>query len=86
VNIDDLKVQWSDVLNELEKSNRMAWIAYFDARIAGVDDKKILLDFSDVRKLSGALEYFQIRPSHREALERAIIEITGKALSVEELE
>jgi hypothetical protein len=85
VNIDELRLRWSDVLNQLEKNSRMAWIAYFDARLAGVEGSKILLDFSDVRKLSGALEYSQIRESHRQALEEAIVEITGVSFSVEEL-
>jgi hypothetical protein len=85
VKIDELRAQWNDVLNQLEKSNRIAWIAFFDARLAKVDGGKVLLDFSDAHKFPGSLEYSHFRSSHREELERAIYLVTGATFSVEEL-
>ncbi len=85
MNLHELRSLWSDVLNLLERNNRMAWIAYFDARLASIEVNTLFLDFSDVRKFSGALEFSAIRESHRKALEDAIFEITGLALRVEEL-
>ena len=85
MNIDELRTLWSDVLNQLERSNRMAWIAYFDARLAKLEGSTISLDFSDVRKFSGALEFSTVREIHRKALEEAIFEITQTVFHVEDL-
>jgi hypothetical protein len=85
VTTEELRARWTDVLNLLEQKNRMAWIAFFDARLAEVNHDCIFLDFSDVRKFAGALEYSDIREIHLQALEEAISEITGIAFSVKEL-
>ena len=84
MNIDELRAQWSEVLNHLERSNRMAWIAYFDARLAKIEGSSLSLDFSDVRKFSGALEFPEVRAVHRKALEESIFEITGATFQVKE--
>lgn len=72
-----LRSQWSDVLNLLEKDDRIAWLAFFDARLARVENHTLYLDFSDSRKFPGNLEYGQIRDSHRLALQQAIRATVG---------
>lgn len=77
-----LRSQWSDVLDYLERQDRMAWIAYFDARLAKLDKETLYLDFSDSRKFSGNLEYESIRDHHKVALEDAIKAVAGIELQV----
>lgn len=80
-----LRAKWSDVLDRLEKVDRIAWLAFFDARLAQVEDQILYLDFSDSRKFSGSLEYENIRNNHRLALEQAMKETLGVDLKVVEL-
>lgn len=77
-----LRSQWSDVLDYLERQDRMAWIAFFDARLAKLDGSTLLLDFSDSQKFSGNLEYESIRDHHKVSLENAIRAVVGVELQV----
>lgn len=77
-----LRSQWSDVLDYLEHQDRMAWIAFFDARLAKLDGSTLLLDFSDSQKFSGNLEYGSIRDHHKASLENAIRAVVGVDLQV----
>ena len=43
----DLRQRWNEVLDELEATDRIAWLAFFDARIADLTDDVLTLDFSD---------------------------------------
>lgn len=81
-----LKSQWNDVLDNLEKNNRVAWIAFFDARLASLESNRLILDFSDARKLAGGHEYSQTRLSHLLALKSSIKEVTGSELEISEME
>jgi len=77
-----LRSQWSDVLDYLERQDRMAWIAFFDARLARLEGSTLHLDFSDSRKFAGNLEYDSIRNHHKVALEDAIRAVIGIELQV----
>jgi glycerol dehydrogenase-like iron-containing ADH family enzyme len=77
-----LRSQWSDVLDYLERQDRMAWIAFFDARLAKLDGSRLHLDFSDSQKFSGNLEYENIRSHHKAALQDAIKAVVGLDLQV----
>ncbi len=82
----DLKSRWTEVLDLLEKENRVAWLAYFDGRLSGLSDGILTLDFRDAEKLAGGHDYTHVRkPEHRRALESAIKEVTGAAIVVQEL-
>lgn len=82
MDIATLRSQWSDVLDYLERLDRMAWIAFFDARLARLDGSALHLDFSDSRKFSGNLEYENIREHHRASLQDAISAVVGVELQV----
>lgn len=69
LSLPDLRNRWNEVLDHLESQDRIAWIAYFDARLAEFDGSKLLLDFSDARKFSGGHEYSPTR----EKLEKSLI-------------
>ena len=40
----ELKSVWNDVLDELEATNRIAWLAFFDARLVSLEEKVLTLD------------------------------------------
>lgn len=70
--LSELRSRWNDVLDRLEKEDRIAWISYFDARLADFDGRKITLDFSDARKFSGGHEYSPAREKLKNSLISAI--------------
>ncbi|MGA0901951.1 MAG: hypothetical protein ACO3RD_03495 [Candidatus Nanopelagicaceae bacterium] len=81
-----LKSKWNEVLDFLERKDRVAWIAYFDARLASLDGNVLTLNFIDAEKLSGAHDYKATRNERiRGALESAIKEVTGNEIRVIEL-
>ena len=82
--IEQIRSRWNDVLDNLESHNRVAWIAYFDARLISFQDGVITLDFSDSRKFATSHEYSETRPNLKAALIASIDQILG--LKVEILE
>ena len=84
MSIGELRAQWSEVLSVLESQNRIAWLSFFDARLAELEGDVLLLDYSDVRKFSGPHEYSLIRQSHLDELRRAIKVVTGQTLDIQE--
>lgn len=80
----DLRKRWNEVLDHLESQDRIAWIAYFDARLAEFDGSKILLDFSDARKFSGGHEYSPTREKLKKSLISSIKFILGLDVEIEE--
>jgi hypothetical protein len=82
----ELKERWNEVLDSLEKKNRIAWLAYFDGRLSALSDDRLTLDFRDAAKLAGGHDYSHVRrEEHRSALRDAIKEVTGEYLEVEEI-
>ena len=75
----ELRKSWNDVLDHLESQDRVAWIAYFDARLADLDGQKLSLDFSDARKFSGGHEYSPTR----EKLENSLIASIKAVLKID---
>ena len=74
----EIKSRWNDVLDLLERENRVAWLAFFDARLVSLDNNILKLSFVDAEKLSGAHDYSYVRKdSHRAALAAAIKSIFG---------
>lgn len=86
ISLTEIKAAWNQILDTVESSNRIAWLAYFDARLVSLVGFELTLDFSDSAKFSGSHDFATTRnPLHRAELERAILEITGvKILVIEE--
>lgn len=81
-----LKSNWNDVLDLLERRDRVAWIAYFDARLVSLNKNVLTLQFIDAEKLSGAHDYKATRNERiRGALETAIKEVTGHEIKITEI-
>jgi hypothetical protein len=73
-----LKAQWVAVLDNLERDDRIAWLALFDARLAALEDDVLILDFSDADKLAGGHDMRRLLPVDRvSSLENAIRNVVG---------
>ena len=85
ISLVQLKESWNDVLDHVERANRVAWLAYFDARLVSLEDGVLLVDFSDPAKLSGGHDYSSSRSANlRAVLEKSIEEVTGEKITVSE--
>ena len=80
-----LRSQWNEVLDLLESQDRIAWLVFFDARLASFDNNVLTLDFSDARKFASSHEYQAVRPKHKESLASAIKEVFLIDIEIAEL-
>lgn len=83
--LEQIRNRWNDVLDSLESRNRIAWIAYFDARLTSFNDGVLTLDFSDSRKFATSHEYSETRPNLKAALIASIEEVLGLTVEIKEL-
>jgi hypothetical protein len=82
--IEQIRSRWNDVLDTLEAHNRIAWIAYFDARLISFENGILTVDFSDSRKFATSHEYSETRPNLKAALVSAIHEVLGLTVDIRE--
>ena len=82
MDLKELKSDWNQVLFTLEAKNRVAWLTFFDARLADLQENVLKLDFSDAEKFSGGHSYTESREKFAPLLVETIFEITGKELEV----
>ena len=82
--LDHIRHRWNDVLDTLESHNRIAWIAYFDARLISFTDGVLTLDFSDSRKFATSHEDSETRPNLKAALVSSIEEVLGINVEIRE--
>ncbi|MDA0273934.1 MAG: hypothetical protein O2902_01175 [Actinobacteria bacterium] len=79
----ELKAVWNDVLDELEREARVAWLVFFDARLVSLQDDLLTLDFLDRNKLAAGHDFeSHISELQLTALSSAITAITGKNLEI----
>jgi hypothetical protein len=82
--LQEIRAQWNQVLDALESTNRIAWIAYFDARLSSYENGVLTLDFSDSRKFATSHEYSETRPNLKSALVEAIKATLGISVEISE--
>jgi hypothetical protein len=82
--LEQIRAQWNQVLDTLESENRVAWIAYFDARLSKYDNGTLTLDFSDSRKFATSHEYSETRPNLKAALISSIDQVLGITVEIQE--
>ena len=70
----DLRARWNEVLDQLERANRVAWMAFFDGRLT--------LDFTDPAKLSMGHDYREARLRMAPQLQGVIWDIFGISVVV----
>ena len=85
IDLGTLRSRWNEVLDLLESRDRIAWLVFFDARLASLENNLLTLDFSDARKFASSHEYEAVRPKHKESLAAAVKEILSVDLMIEEL-
>ena len=85
ISLSQIKDRWNDVLDALERRDRIAWLAFFDARLARFDSGVLYLDFSDSRKFGHAHEYSESRERQRQLLIETINEQLQIKIEIEEL-
>jgi hypothetical protein len=79
----ELKSRWNEVLDELESTDRIAWLAFFDARLADLTDGVLTLDFSDATKFQDGQDLKKTLPeSSHKSLTAAIQNIVGITLEL----
>jgi len=79
----EIKARWNEVLDLVEWENRVAWLAFFDARLVSFDNNQLRLSFVDAEKLSGVHDFAAVRKeSHRKVLKQACVEIFGEQIEI----
>jgi len=82
--LNELRSRWNEVLDYVEKIDRVVWLAFFDARLASLEANVLTLDFSDSRKFGSAHEYSESRERHKKILIEAIAYVTKFDVSIAE--
>ena len=82
MDLPELKSRWNEILFALEAENRVAWLTFFDARLASLVEHKLKLDFSDPEKFAGHHSYAQAREKFAPLLTEVITKVTGESLEV----
>ena len=80
--LQDLKGLWNAILDDIEATDRIAWIAFFDGRLHSLDSNQLLLDFSDSEKFPDGHDYRDVRVRKRVVLEAAIFRITHEQITI----
>ena len=82
MNLVELKASWNEILDELENEDRIAWLTFFDARLANLANNQLELDFSDPEKFDGKHDYADARTKFVPFLIAAIEKITGEKVEI----
>ncbi len=81
--LEALKAQWNQVLDYLLERDRIAWLAFFDARLASLNERTLTLNFADSEKFGGKHDFAKARnPKHTALLHEAITCVLGFDLEV----
>jgi hypothetical protein len=83
--LSELRSRWNDVLDYVEKEDRVVWLAFFDARLASLEQGVLTLDFSDSRKFGAPHEYSESRERHKKILIQAISHVAQLDVTIAEL-
>jgi hypothetical protein len=73
-----LKLGWNEVLDLLLEKDRIAWLAFFDARLVSFVDNQLTLDFADSQKFANPHDFKKSRnPAHTQLLIESISTVFG---------
>ena len=78
----DLRARWNEVLDQLERVNRIAWMAFFDGRLESFDNGRLTLDFTDPAKLAMGHDYREARLRMAPQLQSVIWDVFGISVVV----
>jgi hypothetical protein len=81
----ELKAQWNAVLDALLEVDRIAWLAFFDARLVSLEGATLTLAWQDSEKFGGQHDFQSVRkPEHIAKLVDCIASVTGQTLVIVE--
>ncbi len=81
-----LKSNWNSVLDQLLSEDRIAWLAFFDARLVSLESATLTLSFADSEKFGGQHDFAAVRkPEHIAKLVAAIKSVTNQELTINEV-
>ena len=82
--LEELRQQWNEVLDCVERQDRITWMAFFDARLAAFDGTLLTLDYSDSGKFGGSHQFPETRERQLNLLKSAIKDVCGVEIEVEQ--
>ena len=82
--LEELRQRWNDVLDLVERQDRITWMAFFDARLASFDGHTLTLDYSDSGKFGGSHQFPETRERQLNLLKVAVKEVCGVEIEVEQ--
>lgn len=82
--LDELRQRWNDVLDLIERQDRITWMAFFDARLASFDGKVLTLDYSDSGKFGGSHQFPETRERQLNLLKASVKDVCGVEIEVEQ--
>ena len=82
--LDELRQKWNEVLDLVEREDRITWMSFFDARLASFDGKVLTLDYSDSGKFGGSHQFPETRERQLNLLKSAVKDVCGVAIEVEQ--
>lgn len=82
--LQDIRDHWNNVLDFLEREDRITWMAFFDARLASFDGQILILDYSDSQKFGGSHQFPETRAKQMALLKRAIRSILDIDIEIEQ--
>jgi hypothetical protein len=82
ISLSDIRARWNEVLDRLERDNRIAWMAFFDGRLESFDNGRLTLDFSDPAKLAMGHDFREARIRMAPQLQGVIQDIFGISVVV----
>ncbi len=82
--LEELRQRWNDVLDLIERQDRITWMAFFDARLAAFDGKVLTLDYSDSGKFGGSHQFPETRERQLKLLKASVKDVYGVEIEVEQ--
>ena len=82
--LEELRQQWNEVLDCVERQDRITWMAFFDARLESFDRNVLTLDYSDSGKFGGSHQFPETRERQLNLLKSAIKDVCGVEIEVEQ--
>lgn len=77
-----IRERWNDVLDQVERNDRITWMAFFDARLADFDGITLTLDYSDSQKFSGSHQFPETRERQLALLKTVIKDVLGADIEI----
>jgi hypothetical protein len=82
--LNELRQKWNEVLDLVEREDRITWMAFFDARLAAFDGTVLELDYSDSGKFGGSHQFPETRERQLKLLKAAVKDICGIEIEIEQ--